>query len=253
MSAHHQLFITATDTGVGKTLISGLLLDFLRKQGIKAGYQKWVATGCSGAVADLEQVEKLAGREAPPPPFDLQVPYRFDYAASPHLAAERAGREICPEAISSAYEILKERYEVLLVEGVGGVLVPLRRDLLLADLVARLQIPTLLVARSGLGTLNHTLLTLEALHSRKVPLVGVLFTGGPDDDEAIAADNLRTIAELGLVKVFGRLPWRDSDSDSELAASFRPLGEEIRAALARPRQHPGALPGESSLSTDHPG
>jgi dethiobiotin synthetase len=230
MSENRQLFITATDTGVGKTLVSGLLLGYLRAQGVKAGYQKWLATGCAERVDDLERVTELAGEESDPPPLDLRVPYRFPFAASPHLAAERAGREIEPEVLIAAYENLRKRYEVLLVEGVGGILVPLRRDLLLANLVARLQIPTLLVARSGLGSLNHTLLTLDGLRSRAIPVLGVLFTDGPADDEAIAADNQRTIAELGGVEVFGRLPWRASDG--ELAAAFRPLGEEIRAALA---------------------
>lgn len=224
-----QLFITATDTGVGKTLISGLLLGYLGERGSKVGYQKWVATGCGETVEDLARVVELAGKEVAPPPLDLQVPYRFPYPASPHLAAERAGREIDPEVIIAAYESLKKRYEVLLVEGVGGALVPLRHDLLLADLVARLQISTLLVARSGLGTLNHTLLTLEALRNRDVPVLGVLFTDGPEEDAAIAADNLRTIAELGRVKLFGRLPWRESDD--ELIAAFQPLGDAIHTAM----------------------
>lgn len=230
MSVNRQLFITATDTGVGKTLVSGLLLGYLRGQGTKAGYQKWVATGCDGQVEDLSRALELAGQEAEPPRLDLQVPYRFAYAASPHLAAEMAGREIEPALLISAYETLKKNYEVLLVEGVGGALVPLRRDLLLADLVARLRIPALLVARSGLGTLNHTLLSLAALRDRAVPVLGVLFTDGPDEEEAIAADNLRTIAELGQVRVFGRLPWRRSDA--ELIVSFSPLGKAIRTALA---------------------
>lgn len=229
MSATRQLFITATATGVGKTLISGLLLDYLRERGTKTGYQKWVATGCDETVADLERVLELAGRETAPPPLDRQVPYRFSFPASPHLAAERAGREIDPELLIAANERLKESYEILLMEGVGGVLVPLRRNLLLADLVARLQIPTLLVARSGLGTLNHTLLSLEALRSRNIPMLGVLFTDGPAEDEAIAADNLRTIAELGRVKVFGRLPW--CGSDAELRKAFRPLGVAIHTTL----------------------
>lgn len=229
MNENRQLFITATDTGVGKTLVSGLLLGYLREQGIRAGYQKWVATGCDEQVEDLEQVWQLAGQEAEPPRLDLQVPYRFAYAASPHLAAELAGREIESQVLIKAYETMRENNEILLVEGVGGIMVPLRRDLLLADLVASLRIPSLLVARSGLGTLNHTLLTLEALRGREVPVLGVLLTDGPDEEEAIANDNLRTIAELARVKVFGRLPWRGHDT--ELAASFRPLGEAIRASL----------------------
>lgn len=229
MSTSRQLFITATDTGVGKTLISGLLLNYLREQGIKTGYQKWLATGCGEAVADLERVVELAGREVAPPALELQVPYRFPFAASPHLAAEQARREIDPEIIIAAYVSMRNSYEVLLVEGVGGVMVPLRRDLLLADLIARLQIPTLLVARSGLGTLNHTLLTLEALSSREIPVVGVIFTDGPEEDETIASDNLRTIGELGQVKIFGRLAWQKRDK--ALIAAFRPVGQKIASAL----------------------
>jgi dethiobiotin synthetase len=235
----HRLFITATSTGVGKTLVSGLLLNFLRGQGINAGYQKWVATGGSETVEDLERVMALAGggREEE---LDLQVVYRLGLAASPHLAAERAGTEIAPEPIIAAYEKLAKRYEVLLVEGAGGLLVPLSRRLLLADLVARLQMPALLVARSGLGTLNHTLLSLEALRSRNIPLLGVLLTDDPDEDETIAADNLRTIAEIGRARVFGRLP--RCGNDGELFAAFRPLGEAILAALA-----PGRAPLAKSL------
>jgi len=229
MTEKKQLFITATDTGVGKTLISGLLLGYLREQGIQAGYQKWAATGVEDSVADLERVRELAGLSGvPADPLDLIVPYRLPYAASPHLAAELAGRSIEPEVIIRAFEKLREAYEVLVVEGVGGIMVPLARTLLLADLVARLRIPTLLVARTGLGTLNHTLLSLEALRRRDIPLLGVLFTDGPGEDETIAADNLRTIAEVGRVKVFDRLPW--CGSDAELIAAFRPLGLEIAAA-----------------------
>ncbi|NTV12714.1 MAG: dethiobiotin synthase [Desulfobulbaceae bacterium] len=237
MSTRRQLFITATDTGVGKTLLSGLLLGYLREQGLQAGYQKWVATGCGETVADLERVRELAGGEVEPVRLDLQVPYRFEYPASPHLAAARAGREIDPMVLMTAYENLKGNYEILLVEGVGGVLVPLRRDLLLADLVARLRLPTLLVARSGLGTLNHTLLSLEALRRREIPLLGVLFTDEPDADETIAADNLKTISELGQVQVFGRLPW--CKSTAELIVAFQPLGKAMHTALAVSRDQPG--------------
>jgi len=230
MPNHRQLFITATDTGVGKTMISGLLLGYLREQGILAGYQKWVATGVDDGVEDLDRVLELAGLPGQPAePLDLVVPYRLPYGASPHLAAERAEREIEPGVIIRAYEKMRERYEVLLVEGVGGLLVPLRRDLVLADLLADLKIPTLLVARTGLGTLNHTLLTLEALRHREIPMLGVLSTDGPEEDETIAADNLKTIAELGRIKVFGRLPRRDSDR--ELNAAFQALGREIVATL----------------------
>lgn len=224
-----QIFITATDTGVGKTLVSGLLLHFLLKQGVRAGYQKWVATGVEKQIEDLDRVLDLAGQPQAADELDQVVPCRLPYPASPHLAAELAGQEIDPAEITRAYEKLKSRYEVLLVEGVGGLMVPLRRDLLLADLLGRLQISTLLVARSGLGTLNHTLLSLEALRKRSIPVLGVLLTDGPAEDETVAADNLETIAAMGRVRVFGRLPWRESTD--ELQTAFRAIGREIGAAI----------------------
>lgn len=230
MQTNRQIFITATDTGVGKTLVSGLLLGFLLERGIRAGYQKWLATGVGECVADLDRVRELAGLEGESTePLDLVVPYRLPFPASPHLAAALAGRAIDPEVILNAYEKLRPAYEILLVEGVGGVLVPLRHGLLLADLVAKLGIPALLVARTGLGTLNHTLLSLEALRRRDIPVLGVLCTDGPEEDETIAADNLKTIAEFGRVELFGRLPFRPDDTS--LRTAFNPLAGKIYTAL----------------------
>jgi dethiobiotin synthetase len=230
MADSKQLFITATDTGVGKTLISGLLLGYLLKKVIRAGYQKWVATGVENSVEDLDRVRQLAGWTEPPSAsLDLTVPYRLPFAASPHLAAEMVGKTIEPENIIQAYEQLRETYEILLVEGVGGLLVPLRRDLRLVDLLARLQIPTLLVARTGLSTLNHTLLSLEALRRREIPVLGVLLSDGPVEDETIAADNHETIAELGRVAVIGRLPYYHDDQS--LHEAFAPLGSRIVDSL----------------------
>jgi dethiobiotin synthetase len=224
------LFVTGTDTDVGKTFVCGALLGYLRGEGIEAGYQKWVSTGSEGLPADLAACLDAAGLAAEPLP-ELQAPYRFRLAASPHLAAEAEGRQIDPEFILARFRELAGRYPFLIVEGVGGVLVPLRRDLLLADFLGRLQLPTLVVARSGLGTLNHTLLTLEALRGRNIPVLGVVCSDSDQDqDERIAGDNLRTIAEMGRVPVFGRLP--RCCTAAEAAAAFRPVGAAIRAALS---------------------
>lgn len=220
------IFIAGTDTGVGKTVVSGLLLNFLRGQGIHAGYQKWVSTGDAASAADFEFCRRAAGLEEEPAPLELQVPYRFAFPASPHLAAEREGRTIEVGKILAAYEEMALRYQCLLVEGVGGLLVPLRRDLLLADLLAGMQLPVLVVARTGLGTLNHTFLTLEALRGREIEILGVVFSDGQDPaDEHIAADNLKTVAEVGRVKVFGRLPC--CLTLAELKRKFQPIGRAI--------------------------
>ncbi|ADH86893.1 dethiobiotin synthase [Desulfurivibrio alkaliphilus] len=243
------IFVGATDTGVGKTLISALLVDFLRRRGLDAGYQKWAATGCEeGLPEDLATVLAMAGEgrrtggavlagrgpqspvqqpiTLPDSELELAVPYRFRLPASPHLAAEQEGREIEPARLLSLFEQARAAHEVLVVEGVGGMLVPLTRQLLLIDLVAQLKLPTLLVARSGLGTINHSLLSLEAMRHRQIPVPGLVFSDEEENPpEIIVNDNPRTIAEFGQTTIFGRLP-RCLDQAAARAA-FSPIGEAI--------------------------
>src|SRR3990167_1558591 len=156
------IFVAGTDTNVGKTHVCGLLLDFFQKNGCRAGYQKWVATGPEFPPADLQACLGMAGLPLVPELVSSQVVYHFALPASPHLAAEQEGALIDPALIRARYQEVLACHEVIIVEGVGGVMVPLRRDLLLVDLLKELRLPTLLVAKSGLGTINHTLLTLEA-------------------------------------------------------------------------------------------
>jgi dethiobiotin synthetase len=207
-SAKHlkALFVTGTDTGVGKTFVCGALWRYLLGRGLKVGYQKWVSTGSTGIPEDLQQCLAAAGLPFEQDSLEYQVPYRFRLAASPHLAAEQEGRRIDSDIILDRFHYWAGKHDLLLVEGVGGLLVPLRRDLLLADLLTSLRLPTLIVARSGLGTLNQTLLTLEALRARQIPVLGVVFSDSmPAADELLVQDNLRTIAETGNVRVFGRI------------------------------------------------
>ncbi|OGR00060.1 MAG: dethiobiotin synthase [Deltaproteobacteria bacterium RIFOXYD12_FULL_55_16] len=217
------IFVAGTDTNVGKTHICGLLLDFLRKKGLAAGYQKWVATGPESPPADLAACLKMARLPLAPELLPSQVVYHFALPASPHLAAERAGEVIKPELIRARYQEMLARYELLIVEGVGGLMVPLNRELLLVDLLRELKIPTLLVAKSGLGTINHTLLSLAALRHRDIPVLGVVFSEAAlAEDELLVEDNMRTIAEMGKVRVFGRL--RRCPDPAQARADFVPVG-----------------------------
>ena len=137
-----------------------------------------------------------------------------------------------PEIIIEKYINLAVNYQYLIVEGVGGIMVPLQRDLLLADLLARLQPKTLVVARSGLGTLNHTLLTLEALRSRDIPVLGVVFSDAEEqEDESLVQDNMRTIEEIGMVQVFGRLLRQQNAEKGR--SSFIPVGKAIWDQLSQ--------------------
>jgi dethiobiotin synthetase len=231
--ANNTLFVTGTDTSVGKTYVCARFLEFLTTKGIRAGYQKWVATGTSaGLPDDLALCLKAASISPTLELVKQQAPYRFRYPASPHLAAEMEDRAVDPEVIVEDYKFLAARYEWLIVEGVGGIMVPLRRDLLLADLLARLQPGTLVVARSGLGTLNHTLLTLEALRKREIPVLGVIFSDSEaKEDERLVNDNMQIIEEVGLVRVFGRL--QRQQNDAKARSAFMPVGQAILSKLLR--------------------
>lgn len=224
------IFVAGTDTNVGKTHVCGLLLDFLLTEGIKAGYQKWVATGPESPPADLAACLEMAGLPLVPELAGSQVVYHFALPASPHLAAEQERAAVDPALIRARYQEMLARYELLVVEGVGGIMVPLNRELLLVELLRELRIPTLVVAKSGLGTINHTLLTLEALRHRDIPILGVVFSdGGCEEDELLVEDNMRTIAEMGRVRVFGRL--RRIADPAEARLDFVPAGLAIADAL----------------------
>ncbi len=228
---NNSIFITGTDTSVGKTFVAALLLGFLRKNGIDAGYQKWISSGGQDC-EDLRFCLENNGLEVNPDLEDLQAVYRLGYPASPHLAAEMEKTKIDPELILARWQEYSRRKELLVVEGVGGLLVPLRRDLLLADFLGRIRLPTLLVARSGLGTLNHTLLSLEALRSRDIPVLGVVFSDAENDagfDELLLTDNMLTIAEIGQVTVFGRV--KRCANFTEAREEFSPVGRLILQTL----------------------
>lgn len=195
-----RLVVTGTDTGVGKTVFSAALAGALA-----ASYWKPVQSGMRGET-DSEAVQRL-GRI----PFGRIVPenWRLRTPASPHLSAEIDGVTIVPEMLNPP-----ETDGPLLIEGAGGVLVPLTRDVLFADVFARWRLPVVLCARTELGTINHTLLSLEALRHRSVPVLGVAFIG-----EA-SADTERTIAEIGAVRRLGRLPRVDPLTPESLSAAF---------------------------------
>ena len=206
-----RLVVCGTDTDVGKTVVSALLV-----QGRQAHYWKPVQCGLENGEGDRERLGRWLRI---PPDRLLPEAYRFDDPVSPHWAAElasgapdRPGPAIDPERLT-----LPLLESPLVVESAGGLLVPLRRDWLQIDQIQRWGLPVLLVARSGLGTLNHTLLSLEALQRRDIPLLGVLLNGPPH------ADNPRTLEQLGGVPVLGCLPPLTTLNRSSLMAAWREL------------------------------
>lgn len=207
------IFVCGTDTGVGKTTVAALLLASMRAAGINAAPMKPVETGCrrrhgAARAADLELCLGAAGLRPDARTRQWMAPYRFTLPASPHLAARLEKKRIDSGVIRRAFERLSARYRPVLVEGAGGVMVPLRGRFMLVDLAVMLDLPVVLVARAGLGTINHTLLTLEALAQRRLRVAGVVFNDGPGDHPLVARDNLRCIPRLSGVPCLGRIPFR---------------------------------------------
>ncbi|HEX2569171.1 MAG TPA: dethiobiotin synthase [Polyangia bacterium] len=204
-----RLFITGTDTGVGKTRVACALLTAWRQRGLAVAAMKPVETGCAERNGQLwpEDAAALQAAAARGADLDLICPFRYPAPASPETAAHLA--HLPPpdlRSITQALERISHQAALTLIEGAGGLLVPLSPDLLTIDLVQHLGATLLIVARTALGTLNHTLLTLEAARHRGLPLAGVLLNqptppAGPE--ESRVADLL---AHHGRVRIFGTLP-----------------------------------------------
>lgn len=197
---HPRIVVTGTDTDVGKTIFSAALAGALG-----AYYWKPVQAGVDPE-GDIERAAALAGLS---PDRALPEAYRLTTPCSPHRAAEIDG-----VTIELARLALPEVGGALVIEGAGGVMVPVSRTLLFADLFAHWRAPVVIVARTALGTINHSLLSIEALRRRDVPILGVAFIGDaqPDSEE--------TIASIGQVKRLGRLPLLDPLDRDTLAAAF---------------------------------
>ncbi|HOW97791.1 MAG TPA: dethiobiotin synthase [Kiritimatiellia bacterium] len=199
------LFITGTDTGIGKTAVLAALLCALRRAGIDAAPMKPVQTGCRpsrrGLVSpDLERALRAAGLRPDAAEKSLMCPYPFRPACSPHLAAAQAGVRIRLSAIRKAFRRLSARHSYVLVEGAGGVLVPLNGNKTMLDLMRALALPVIVAARPGLGTLNHTLMTLRELRRAGLKILGVILVCARRAPwGAIERSNLETIRRLGRV------------------------------------------------------
>lgn len=190
------LFVTGIDTGVGKTVATGLLARHLLRRGFSVVTQKLVQTGSGEPAEDIVAHRRLMGA----PLLDVDrdgttCPYVFPYPASPHLAARLAGREVDPAVLLAATRTLASRFDRVLVEGVGGVCVPLRPGVTVLDLAATARWPVVVVASARLGSVNHTLLTLEALGSRGLEVRGIVLNRAPEAPAPILEDARRTFRE----------------------------------------------------------
>jgi dethiobiotin synthetase len=193
------VFVTGTSTEVGKTVVAAVLARTLAAEGKRVAVFKPAVTGLE---EEGEPDHALLRRASGSNQTDEEIaPYRFGPPASPHLAAALAGEEIDPERLKEAAREAAAGADAIVCEGVGGLLVPLSSTYLVRDLAADLDYPLVIVAGPGLGTINHTLLTLESARAGGLEVATVVLNPWPEQPSEIERDNRKTIAELGTVRV----------------------------------------------------
>jgi dethiobiotin synthetase len=212
------VFVTATDTGVGKTTVSCALLSAWSRRGRRVAAMKPCETGGGD---DAEKLIVACGRPLDP---SLVRPYAFPLPASPEAAAQAAGAPYVDIGnIRRAYAHLADEAELVLVEGAGGLLVPIEPRYTMADLAAALALPLLIVARPSLGTINHTLLTVEAARARGLSVLGVVFSRA---DERVGPEEPWTASQIGRhgqVRLLASLPHGGNFSDDDVDAVWKAI------------------------------
>jgi dethiobiotin synthetase len=195
------LFVTGTDTEVGKTAVACAIAATLAAAGRRVSVFKPVVTGLAGTASGPPDHERLRASARSRQSAAEVAPYLFDSAVSPHLAAELAGVTLEPHSLRAAAHAAAARGDVLVAEGVGGLLVPLSEDYLVRDFATDLGLPVVIAARPGLGTISHTLMTLECARAAGLEVRAVVLTPWPAHPTAMQRSNRETIARLGGVEV----------------------------------------------------
>lgn len=204
MISERGVMVMGTDTGVGKTVVAGAIALAARARGRRVAPLKPAQTGDDEtSVGDAEFVAALLDLDEP---AEAICPYRLRDPLAPAIAADRAGQRLDPARIVAALDRLCARYDFVVVEAAGGVLVPFSDGVDMASLAGLLRLPVVVAARPGLGTLNHTLLTLEALHRRGLTVLGVVLSGYPGEPGLAALTNPGALARLSPLPLIGVIP-----------------------------------------------
>lgn len=197
-------FVSGIDTDAGKSYATGILARMLTENGIRTITQKFIQTGNTDSSEDIELHRRLMGIPMQPEDIDRTTcPIIYKFPASPHLSAALEGTQVDTTVIAAATKKLREQYDIVLVEGAGGLMVPLRpfdpehepHEYLTADYIAEHKLPLLFVTSAKLGSLNHTLLSFEACRNRGIDIAAVLWKLYPGGDPVIAADTRAYIAD----------------------------------------------------------
>lgn len=211
-------FITGTDTGVGKTLVTLAVMELLKRRGFEVAGMKPVASGCNHDAAGLRSSDAVQIMHAcsSTPPYSQVNPYAFEAAIAPHIAAARSSESIRIGKIVSLCRDLEATAERVVVEGVGGWEVPLGSDTQLPDLACRLKLPVILVVGLRLGCINHALLTASAIRSTGLDFFGWIANQQQPGVEAME-ENINTLQERIDAPLLGVLPWREHPNPAEMA------------------------------------
>ena len=209
------IFIAGTDTGVGKTMIAGALAAALRIKGVSVGVMKPLS--CGGR-EDAEYLMKCAGVTEP---LDLINPIYLREPLSPNVAAAREGKRINLDKIKRAVDIFKKKYDTLVIEGCGGLLVPVSGRFFVVDLIPFMKAETILVSRAGLGAINHSLLSLEALRLRKIRPLGVIYNRSHGGPLSIPEQtNSKVVSGISGVPSLGVFPFMNSRGSKAAGETF---------------------------------
>ncbi len=218
---NHGIFITGTDTGVGKTLVSAALAIHLKKRGVSVGVMKPIETGVLTARAAQSDAARLRSIIESEETLGAICPYSFELPVAPLAAAQAEGQTINLDTIKKVYRLLSGRYDCMVVEGIGGVHVPVTTSSNVTDLIKQLRLSVVVVGQSGLGGINHALLTIEALCRKRISIIALVLNRTHSVRSAMARIQERTTLEIlrkqAGVPVLGPLPYEPG-----MPGRFRP-------------------------------
>ncbi len=204
----HGIFVVGTDTGVGKTVVAAGLALVLKEKKVQVGVMKPVASGCRQAGKTLVSEDAVFLMEAAENQFPaLSNPIRLREPLAPLVAADAEGLEVDIQKVLFAFWELKKNYDYVIVEGIGGILVPLSEGYFVTDLIKSMNLSVIIVGRISLGAINHTLLTIEALRARGIEIEGIILNGlNPSSQSLAELTNPKVIEKLGKIPILGVLP-----------------------------------------------
>lgn len=230
-----SIFITGTDTGVGKTLVGGAIARALSQSGRKIGVLKPFETGCTGDEKNLVAADALFLKQMADCLEDINTicPYRMRHPLAPAVAASLESIQVDLDHIQAIFSEMQQRYDIVLVEGAGGLMVPLAENILTADLVKTLQLPLIIVSRLSLGTINHTLLTVRQAQAEGLNVAGIVLNQMTPEMGLAEQTNPHVIQTYTGVSLLGRIPFvprelrTDADHLARLANEYIELSRLI--------------------------